>query len=85
MSEAITPYLNNFFEVIINPFITLLFLLSFILFAWGILLMMVNPANEDKRSQGKQHMLWGVIGMVIMLGAYGIIQLLGGTVAELFK
>jgi uncharacterized membrane protein len=85
MSEAITPYLNNFFEVIINPFITLLFLLSFVLFAWGILLMMVNPANEEKRSQGKQHMLWGVVGMVIMLGSYGIIQLLGGTVAELFK
>lgn len=85
MSEAITPYLNNFFEVIINPFITLLFFLSFILFAWGILVMVVSPADTDKRSQGKQHMLWGVIGMVIMLGAYGIIQLLGGTVAELFR
>jgi len=35
--------------------------------------------GSDKKEDGKQHMLWGVIGMFIMVAAMAIIRLILNT------
>jgi|TARA_R110000824_G_scaffold401771_1_gene615536 uncharacterized membrane protein YidH (DUF202 family) len=65
---------------ILVPIITLLSLAAFVLFVWGVVQFMANSENDEKRKIGQQHMLWGIIGLVIMFGANAIIALIRQTV-----
>ncbi len=82
MSNVLVPYIDRIIEVIIQPLVQLLFFAAFIVFAWGIMIMILNAADETKRSEGKKHMMYGIIGMLIMIGSYGIFSILENTVFE---
>ena len=81
-STIVAPYINNIFVVIFNPLIMLLFFIALAYFAFGIVKMLANPGNEEKRKEGKSHLLWGIVGMTIMLTVYGIIAIIGATIAD---
>ena len=72
-------YLNLFLDKvvvqIVNPIILLLAALAFVVFLWGVFEFIAHAGDEAKRSEGKQAILWGLIGLVIIFGAYGIINL----------
>lgn len=65
---------------IINPLITLIALAAFVLFIYGVVEFIRNGDNEEKRRVGQQHMIWGVIGLVIVFGAQAIVRVLMATV-----
>lgn len=75
--------LNQFLEKvvvqIINPLILLLAATAFILFLWGVFEFIKGAGEESKREEGKRAILWGLIGLVVIFGAYGIINLALGT------
>lgn len=62
--------------LIINPAIATLFIVAFVLFMYGLVEFLSKANDKDGREVGKRHMLWGVLGFVIMLGVYGIINIL---------
>lgn len=66
-------------EVIIQPAILLVFSLGFLLFVWGLVVFAANPTDTTKRQQGTKHMLWGIVGMFIMVSVQGIIFLIDDT------
>jgi len=67
---------NNLVTAILDPLMVLLFGAALLLFAWGVVEFLGGlSSGSENKEKGKQHMLWGVIGLVIMTGAYGIIQL----------
>lgn len=59
---------------VINPLILLLATGAFVLFIWGVFRFIQQAGNETAREDGKRAMLWGIIGLVIIFGAYGIIN-----------
>ena len=67
-------------RVLINPAILLLFGVALVVFIWGLVqfLWAANVGGKDSAT-GKQHMLWGVVGMFIMVAAYGILNLIQNT------
>jgi len=65
---------------ILVPIITLLSLAAFVIFVWGVVQFMANSEDEEKRKAGQQHMIWGIIGLVIMFGANAIIAIIRQTV-----
>lgn len=67
-------------DAILTPIITLLSLAAFVLFVWGVVLFIAGSEDEEKRKKGQQHMIWGIIGLVIMFGANAIISLIKMTV-----
>lgn len=75
-----TDLLNNISTFIINPLIFVLFTAAFVVFIWGLVQFVANLDNEEARSTGVKHIMWGIIGMVIMAGATGIINLINNTV-----
>lgn len=81
--SAFTPYVLRVVEVIVEPAIQLLIFLAFVYFSWGILLMIAGAGNETKRTEGKKHIMYGILGMIIMLGALGIFAVLKNTVLSL--
>lgn len=63
-------------ETIIDPIITVVALAAFILFAYGLVTFIRSSDNEEKRKTGQQHMIWGIIGLVILFGARTIVLIL---------
>ena len=63
-------------DKILNPIESILIVAGTLLFLWGVVEFIAGASSEDKRSQGKQHMIWGIVGLSIILGARGIIEVL---------
>jgi uncharacterized membrane protein YidH (DUF202 family) len=73
-------FLGKVQDAILTPIITLLSLGAFVLFVWGVVQMIASSEDEEKRKTGQQHMIWGIIGLVIIFGANAIISLIKATV-----
>ncbi len=65
---------------ILNPIIMLGFGAALIFFLYGVMEAIRGAASEEGRKAGQQHMLWGLFGMFIMMSAFGIMQLICGTI-----
>jgi hypothetical protein len=74
-----TALLDRFVTLIIDPTILLVFSAGFLLFLWGLVVFIFNLGEGGENTEGKQHMLWGIIGMLVMVGVFGIIALLNNT------
>lgn len=66
-------FLANVDTMIVNPIIELMFAVAVVMFLYGMLEFILNQQNEEKRTVGKSHMMWGVIGITIMIGVWGIL------------
>ncbi|MBU6321756.1 hypothetical protein KGO04_04500 [Patescibacteria group bacterium] len=74
--SGLNTIFDNFVSEIVNPAILLLSAIALVVFAWGIFEFVFNQAADDKaREEGRRAILWGVVGFVIIFGAYGIINL----------
>lgn len=66
-------------EQIINPLIMLLFALALVFFIWGVVEFIGGSDNEEKRTKGRQHIIWGLVGLTIMASVFGIINIIINT------
>lgn len=73
-------FLTKVESALINPIITLLGLAAFVLFVFGIVEFVGGAGNEEKRSIGQRHMIWGFIGLTIMFGAKAIIAIMASSI-----
>ena len=64
---------------IFQPIAYLLFSLGFLVFMWGMVEFIANPTNSATKEKGKQHMIFGVLGLLIMVSVWGIIDLVTET------
>ena len=77
--EAFNTLLNKILDNIVSPIIYLIIALAVVYFVWGVLVFIQNADNSEKRSDGYRHMIWGVIGLFIILSAMGIINIIKST------
>lgn len=67
----------------VQPFLTLLMALAVMFFLWGLIEFIYGAENEEKRKTGRQHMIWGLIGLFVMFSVNGIIQLIKNFIGSL--
>lgn len=72
--QTLDDVLGRVYVYIINPAIMLLFAVATILFLWGVVVFIRGSGDKKEKEEGQQHMLWGIIGFVIMVGVYGILN-----------
>jgi|SRR3989344_871316 len=72
-------FLFNVNEHILNPLIIFLFAVAFVYFLFGVFMFIANAGNEEKKTTGKSHMLWGIIGLTIMMGVWAILNIILNT------
>jgi len=70
---------NAIFAKVVDPVINFLFILAFLYFIYGIVVFIQNANNEEARAKGKQHMVWGIVGLLIMFSAFTIMQIIVNT------
>ena len=59
--------------------IPLIFGLALVSFLWGVVQYVINSDEEAKKEQGRQFMLWGIIGLAVMSAVWGLVAVLGNT------
>ncbi len=79
-NPALYSIVNNIVSVIISPLVTALFFFTLLVFVWGMFGLIAHGDDPKGRETGTQHILWGVVGMAIMVSVYGIIRLIGNTI-----
>ena len=54
--------------------------LAFLVFIWGVIrYFFMSGGEEKKREEGRQFVLWGVLGMVLLFSVWGLVSLLLST------
>lgn len=77
--NAIQTALNPIIVNIVHPILIFLISLGVFMFGYGVIQMIMNAESAEARSKGQKHMLFGAIGMVIMVSAWGIISFVANT------
>lgn len=61
---------------IINVLIPFIIGLAVLVIIWGILGYISGAGDEEKRGEAKQYIIWGIIGVFIMLSVWGLVNVL---------
>ena len=64
---------------ILSLLIPIVISLALLAFLWGITVFILNAGDAQKRSEGKQIMIWGIIALFVMLSVWGLVRLLQST------
>jgi len=79
MATVISTFLGKVNQFILNPLIVLMFVVALVVFFWGLVEFIYKAGSEEGREVGKRNMIYGIVGMFIMVGVYGIINLILST------
>ena len=62
---------------LLKPLVPLLIGLAVVVFIYGVLTTVLSEG--DKKEEGKQYMLWGIIGIFVMVSVWGLVAILQNT------
>ncbi|MBL1434330.1 hypothetical protein COB87_002055 [Candidatus Wolfebacteria bacterium] len=70
----VTVGITNFIG---TTLMTLVFAIALLMFVWGLFSSFIlGGANEEKRKEGKQLMLWGIIAFAVMVSIWGLVSII---------
>jgi hypothetical protein len=61
---------------VVQTAVPLLIALALALFIWGMVVFIVNAADEKLRAEGKKKMVWGIVGLFVIVTIWGLVALL---------
>lgn len=77
--DALYNFVGNVVALIIQPLIGLLFALALFMLVWGASAFILKSGDPKARETGRAHLLWGVIGMFIMVAVFAILSVITNT------
>jgi hypothetical protein len=77
--NATQALVQKFTTYVIDPIMLVLFACGFFLFMYGLVEFMFKKSRGQDSPEGKNHMIYGIVGMFIMVSVGGIIGFLAGT------
>jgi len=77
--EGTQRFVASVTDAIINPLLAVIFAAALVYFLWGLAMFIMHGSNSSKRAEYQQHMLWGVVGMTVMVSVYALIALVMAT------
>jgi len=74
--KTVCDILSTIATQLISPVKNLLVILGTLVFIYGVVEFIAGASSEDARTKGKKHMIWGIAGLVIIMGAMAMITIL---------
>lgn len=72
----VTVFLTNLVTFVNGTLVPVIFALAFLVFIWGMFTTFIlGGADEDKQKDGKNLMMYAIIGFVLMVSLWGIVNL----------
>ncbi|MCD8494868.1 MAG: hypothetical protein LRY46_02000 [Candidatus Pacebacteria bacterium] len=59
--------------------VPLIISLALVMFMFGMVKFIANAGDQTKREEGRQFMLWSIIGLFVMISIWGIVAMLTNT------
>lgn len=75
---VITDIIDTIYEIL-NAIVPVLIVLATIFFFWGLAKFILNAGDSEGRKQGVQIMIYGVIGLFVIVSVWGLVALLQNT------
>lgn len=75
-ADQFVQKVNN---VILFPVMIFMLSLALLFFLWGAYEFVANADSDEGRSKGKLHMMYGIIGMLVMVSALAILKIAAAT------
>lgn len=63
-------------QTIVDLLIPLVVTLAVLFFFWGLAVFVLNAGDEEKRKEGRNIMVWGIIALFFIVAVWGIVRLL---------
>ena len=64
---------------IASTVIPLIFSIAVVSFIWGVVQFVINADDAEKKEKGRSFMIWGIIGLTVMVGVWGLVKILATT------
>ena len=77
--SSVDALVGRIVDVIVFPLMGLLVVTAFLVFIWGLFEFLTNMESEEEKKKGKQHMVWGIAGLVIIFSAVAILRIAANT------
>ena len=68
--------LVQFFLGIIQQLVVLVIAIALLTFLWGMARFIMNAGDKDGVEQGRKLMLWGIVGLFVMVSVWGLVGIL---------
>lgn len=78
-AELAKGFVAKINQAILYPLISLFIGVAVIVFLWGAFEYVYNADNDAGREKGRQHLLWGTIGLLVMVSAVAILNIAANT------
>lgn len=78
-TAIVGPFVDKLKVAILFPLILLLLGVALLMFLWGVFTYITHAEGDEARKTGQKHMMFGIIGLVIMVSAYAILAIALGT------
>ena len=75
MQQTVSTFLGQI-QVILDSVVPFIVGLAVFIVIWGIFNYITHAADEEKRAQAKQYIIWGVVGVFCMLSVWGFVNIL---------
>ena len=65
--------------ILSKSIIPLIFAVATVVFIWGVVQYVINSDDEGKKEKGRSFMIWGIIGLTVMISVWGLVNVVGNT------
>lgn len=76
--SATDGFLDKLITYIFNPVYQIMVVAAFLYFLFGVMALLWQMNNPEKREQSRRHLLYGTIGLFIILSVGAIIKFFNG-------
>lgn len=63
---------------LLNAIVPILIALGVVYFVWGVITYVVS-ADEEVKTKGRDKMIYGIIGLAVIIGLWGLVKILTNT------
>ena len=72
-------FVAKFNQVILFPLIMLMTGVAMLYFVYGCVIYIANAENSEARATGRSHIIFSIVGLFVMLSAYGLLMIAANT------
>jgi len=73
--EGVLVTINN----LLNLVVPIVMVLALIYFFWGLAKFILNSGDEEKKGEGRNIMIYGIIALFVMISVWGVVEVLNNT------
>jgi|SRR3989338_8686112 len=73
-AQTVSSLFGAFIDLINKFLIPALFAVAGLFFLWGVFKYITSGGDEEKRAEGQKLIIWGLVGLAIMVGFWGLVN-----------